>query len=115
MNLWKEIKEFLLKFSEVILTKTDILSQMAKSRIAIKRKEEEINKIRIETGDYTIFQIKQKESIDEDVINQKIEAINRIKKEIEELTEKFNDAKSKLVSRNKPEAGTESGKEKQAE
>ena len=115
MNLWKEIKEFLLKFSEVILTKTDILSQMAKSRIAIKRKEEEINKIRIETGDYTILQIEQKESIDEDVINQKIDAINRTKKEIEELTEKFNDAKSKLVNRNKPETGTDSGKEKQAE
>jgi hypothetical protein len=115
MNIWKEIKEFLLKFGEIILIKTEILTQMAKCKIAIKNKEEEINKIRIEIGDYTIIQIEQKDIINEEIIKHKVEKINHLRKEIEELTEKFNDAKSRLINQNKPETGTGSGDKKQAE
>jgi len=115
MNIWKEIKEFLLKSGEILLIKTEILTQMAKCKIAIKNKEEEINKIRIEIGDYTIIQVEQKERIDEEIVKNKVESINRIRVEIEELNEKYNEAKSRLINQNKPETGTDSGKEKQAE
>ncbi len=115
MNVWKEIKEFLLKFGEIALTKTEILTQMAKCKIAIKNKEEEINKIRIEIGDYTIIQIEQKDVINEEIVKHKVESINRIRKEIEELTEKFNQSKSELIRQNKSETGSSSGQEKQAE
>ncbi len=115
MNIRKEIKEFLLKFGEFILIRTEILTQMAKCKIAIKNKEEEIDKIRIEIGDYTIIQIEQKETINEEIIKHKVEAINQLRKDIEELTEKFNDAKSRLINQNKTETGTGSSEEKQAE
>lgn len=115
MNIWKELSETLLKFGEIILTKTEIITQMAKCKIAIKNKEGEIDKIRIEIGDYTIIQIEQKEIIDEEIVKSKIEKINEIRKEIVTLTENYNAAKARLTSAPKPEAGAESGREKQAE
>jgi len=115
MNIWKEIKEFLLKFGEIFITKTEILTQMAKCKIAIKNKEEEINKIRIEIGDYTIIQVEQKEMLNEEIVKHKVESINRIRAEIEELNGQFNEAKSKLINQNKPETGPVSTNEKQAE
>ena len=115
MNIWKEIRETLLKFGEIILTKTEILTQMAKYKIAIKNKETEIDKIRSEIGDYTIIQVEQKERIDEEIVKLKIGKINEIRQEIESLNEKYNAAKVELTSETKHETGSKSGDEKQAE
>lgn len=115
MNIWKEIRETLLKFGEIILTKTEILTQMAKYKIAIKNKETEIDKIRSEIGDYTIIQVEQKERIDEEIVKLKIGKINEIRQEIESLNEKYNAAKVELTSETKPGTGSKSGDEKQAE
>ena len=115
MNIWKEIKEFLLKYGEIIINKTEILTQMAKYKIAIKNREEEINKIRIEIGDYTIIQIEQKETINEEIVKHKVETINRIRSEIEDLNIQYNDAKSQLINQNKPETGSGSSNEKQGD
>ena len=98
-----------------MLFRSEILTQMAKCKIAIKNKEDEINKIRIEIGDYTIIQIEQKEIINEEIVKHKVESINRIRAEIEELNSQFNEAKSKFIIQNKTETGTGSGNEKQAE
>jgi FtsZ-binding cell division protein ZapB len=51
----------------------------------------------------------------EEIVKHKVESINRIRKEIEELTEKFNQSKSELIRQNKSETGSSSGQEKQAE
>ena len=115
MNIWKEIRETLLKFGEIILTKTEILTQMAKYKIAIKNKETEIDKIRSEIGDYTIIQVEQKERIDEEIVKLKIGKINEIRQEIESLNEKYNAAKVELTSETKPGTVSKSGDEKQAE
>lgn len=115
MSIWKEIGDTVLKFGEIVLTKTEIVTRMAKCRIAIKNKESEIDKIRIEIGNYTIIQIEHKEIIDEEFVKSKIENINEIRREIETLTEKYNAAKAQLTGEKRVEAETEPGKEKQAE
>lgn len=115
MSIWKEISETMLKFGEIVLNKTEIVTQMAKCRIAIKNKETEIDKVRIEIGNYTIIQIEQKEPINEEIVRFKIEKINAIRKEIEELTVKYNTAKSQLISEKKQDAGSDTGGDKQAD
>lgn len=115
MSIWKEVNETLLKFGEIVLNKTEIMTQMAKCKIAIKNMEGEIDKIRIEIGNYTIVQIEQKEPISEEIVRFKIDKINSIRKEIEELNEKYIAAKSRLVSEKKPDAGSGTGGEKQSE
>jgi len=112
MSIWKEVRETMLKFGELVLNKAEILTQMAKLKIAIKNKEGEIDEIRMTVGDYTITQVEQKQLISEEVVQFKIEIIKGIKKEIEELNKKYEEFKSKLIAEKKPDAPAQA---KQAE
>jgi len=104
MSIWKDVRETMLKFGELALNKAEILLQMAKLKIAIKNKEAEIDEIRMTVGDYTITQIEQKQLISDEIVQFKINIINGIKKEIEELNKKFEELKSKLIADKKPDA-----------
>lgn len=68
MGFLKEINQFMIKYGEIALTKTDIFVQMVKLKIEIKKKMMEMDKIKLDAGDYVISQYEKKIQIDENVI-----------------------------------------------
>ncbi len=114
MSIWKEIREKIYKFGDTALDKAEILTKMGKYKFAIKNKEGEIDTMRMEIGDYSISQIEKNESINEEIIRLKIEKMNEIRKQVEELQNEYNEIKAKLVRENKTDAGEATDNEKQA-
>jgi len=111
MSIWDEIKETLFKFSETAINKTETVTLMAKHRINIKNKESEIDKVLIEIGKYTVSRIEENEKIEDNIIGSKIEKLNRIKIELEELKKQLDDARAKFKAGKKSDPENEDCKE----
>jgi len=107
MSIWTEMKETLLSFSATAVNKTEVMAQMAKCKINIKSKESEVDKVLIEIGDYTVSQIEKNEDIKSDLLKEKIEKVNSIRAEIEELKTLYSESKLNLKKRK--ESDQESG------
>jgi hypothetical protein len=109
MGFLKEINQFMIKYGEIALTKTDIFVQMIKLKIEIKKRTIEIDQIKLEAGEYTISRYEKKEVIDENVIKTMADRINIIRQELEELQFRLDSIKLQMH-----ENGTELKNRKQA-
>ncbi|HOQ11620.1 MAG: hypothetical protein BWY23_01757 [Spirochaetes bacterium ADurb.Bin218] len=98
MSLWTEIKRNIYKYGEIALHKSEIAIQVAKYKVALKKKEIEITHIKSEIGDYVIGQFENQMKIDDDVIAFHAEKIKSIKKDIAELQKKYDEAKNNLFN-----------------
>jgi hypothetical protein len=98
MGFLKELNRYFLKFGEIAIKKTEIAAQLAKVKIDIKNREMEIEKVKIEIGDYVINRFEEKEQISNDVIKLKIDTMNSFKQGIDELKSRFETLKSELFS-----------------
>lgn len=96
MGFLKELGKYLVKYGEIALNKTEILTHMAKLKIEIKKREMEIEKIKIEIGDYVIDRVEKKEEINSEIIKFKINDMNTFKLGIEDLRIKLDSLKSQL-------------------
>lgn len=110
MGFWKEFNRYFVKYGEIALKKTEILAQLAKLKIEIKKRDMGIETIKIEIGDYVINQYDKNEAISDDVIKQKIKEINVFKDGIIELRTRYETVKNQLW-----ETGTENKKEEKSE
>jgi hypothetical protein len=109
MGFLKEVSQFVIKYGEIALNKTEIFTQMVKVRIEIKKREMEIDKIKIEIGEYTIRQYERKDEINDDAVKPMVDRIYFAEKIIEELRIKLENIKSQLQ-----ESGSDIKNEKQA-
>ena len=96
MGFLKEINRLMIKYGEIALTKTDILVQMVKLKIEIKKKIMEIDKIKLETGDYVISQYEKNKPVDEDVIKAMVSRIKNACFGLEELQTRLESIKLQL-------------------
>jgi len=96
MDFFKEFRKYLVKYGEIAVNKTEILTQLAKVKIEIKKREMEIEKVKIEIGDYVIDQFEKKTPISEDVIKFKIDSMNNFKIGIGDLRTKYEKIKTEL-------------------
>jgi len=85
MGFLKEINRVMIKYGEMALTKTDIFVQMIKLKIEIKKKTMEIDKIKLEAGDYAISRYEKEEAIEEKIIKTMVDRINIVRQELEEF------------------------------
>lgn len=96
MSFMKEFSQYLLKYGEIAITKTEFLTKIAKVKIEIKKLEGEIEKVKIEIGDYTINQFEHNEHVSEDVIKFKIDKISKHLKGIDELKNRLETIKAQM-------------------
>ena len=99
MSIFKELNTEILKYSKKFINKTEIVAQIAKLNIDIKKKSREIVKIKIEIGDCVIEQYGQYDIKDQSVddrIQLKVEKINIINSEIDHLKIEIESLKSQL-------------------
>jgi hypothetical protein len=109
MGFLKELNRYFLKFGEIAIKKTEIAAQLAKVKIDIKNREMEIEKVKIEIGDYVISRFEENAQISNDVIKLKIDTMNSFKQGIDELKIRFETLKNELFS------STENKKEDKSE
>jgi len=96
MGYFNELSKYLVKYGEIAITKTEVLAQMAKLKIEIKKRDMEIEKVKIEIGEYVVEQFDKQEQISNDVIKFKIDHMNTFKQGIDELKVKYESTKSSL-------------------
>jgi hypothetical protein len=96
MGFLNELSKYLVKYGEIALNKTEILAQMAKLKIEIKKREMGIDQIKIEIGEYVIAQFQKKEQISDEVLKFKIDSMNGFKQGIDELKINLETVKTKL-------------------
>ncbi len=96
MGFFKELSRYMVKYGEIAITKTEILAKLAKLKIEVKKREMEIEKIKIEIGEYVIAQFEKKDKISDDVIRFKIDSMNSFKQGIDELKIKLESVKTEL-------------------
>lgn len=108
MGFLKEVNQFMIKYGEIALTKTDIFVQMVKLKIEIKKKMMEMDKIKSEAGEYVISQYEKKEPINESVIKSMADRIILSRQGLEELQVRLDSIKLQLR-----ENGTEFKDQKQ--
>ena len=85
MGFLKEINRVMIKYGEMALTKTDIFMHMIKLKIDIKKKTMEIDKIKLEAGEYAISRYEKNEAIDEKILKRMVDSINIVRQELEDL------------------------------
>ncbi len=107
MGFFKELSKYLVKYGEIAIGKAEILAQLAKLKIEVKKREMGIEQIKIEIGDYVIDQYEKKEQISDDVIKFKIDNMKIFKQGIDELKIKLEKVKIELW-----ETKTENNEEK---
>ncbi len=96
MGFFKELSKYIVKYGEIAINKTEILAQLAKLKIEIKKREMGIENVKIEIGDYVINQFEKKEPVSDDVIKFKIDNMNSFKQGIDELKIKLESTKTTL-------------------
>lgn len=96
MGFFKELSKYIVKYGEIAINKTEILAQLAKLKIEIKKREMGIENVKIEIGDYVINQFEKKEPVSDDVIKFKIDNMNSFKQGIDELKTKLESTKTTL-------------------
>ncbi len=96
MGFFKELSKYLVKYGEIAINKAEILAQLAKLKIEVKKREMGIEQIKIEIGDYVINQFEKKEAISDEVIKFKIDSMNVFKQGIDELKIKLESVKTSL-------------------
>ena len=95
MSLLREIGDSLVKYGEILINKTEDFTRTAKTRILIRKKENEINSIKIIIADHVIAQLHKNSAIDTELINPRISAINALNLEITSLRVKLEDMNRK--------------------
>lgn len=96
MGFLKEFGRYAVIYGEIALNKTEILAKTAKLKIELKKREMEIEKIKIETGEYVISQFEKNEKISDEVIKFKIDCISSVKIGMDELKMELESTKRKL-------------------
>ena len=96
MSFFKELSSDVVKYSKKIAIKTDILAQIAKLNIDIKKKNREIVKIKVEIGDYIVTEYDKKYQLNDNILHAKVDKINIIKSEIDHINIKIESLKSQL-------------------
>ena len=96
MSFFKELNTEILKYGKKFINNTEIVAQIAKFNIDIKKKKREIVKIKVEIGDYIVEQYNKKVQPDDDIMQLKIEKINNINSEIDHLKIEIESFKSQL-------------------
>ena len=96
MSFFDKLSADMVKYSKKFVNKTDIVAQIAKLNIDIKKKNREIVKIKIEIGDYVLEQYDKTDKVIDDILQSKIEKINTIKSELDHIKIKIESLKSQL-------------------
>ncbi len=96
MGYLNEFNKYLVKYGEIAINKTETLAQLAKLKIEIKKRDLEIDRVKLEIGEYVIEQFEKQEQISSDVIKFKIDHMNIFRQGIEELKDKYESKKSSL-------------------
>ncbi len=94
MSLLKEMGDSLIKYGEILISKTEDFTRTARIRIEIRKKEIEINNIKIIIADHVIAQTHKKAAIDTELVNARISAINSLNLEITGLRVKLEELKN---------------------
>jgi len=96
MSFFEKLSTDMAKYGKKIINKTDIVAQIAKLNIDIKKKDREIVKIKIGIGDHILEQWDKKDRLIDDVLQSKVEKIKKIKSEIDDIKIKIESLKSQL-------------------
>lgn len=109
MSLLREMGDSLIKYGEIIIDKTEQFTRTARTRIEIRKKESEINNIKIQIADHVIARMQQKEQVDNEFVIPRINSINNLSKDITGLQTRLEELK-----RQSDNSGESSGNETSA-
>jgi HD-like signal output (HDOD) protein len=68
MSFFEKLSADMLKYSKKFVNKTDIVAQIAKLNIDIKKKDREIVKAKIEIGDYILEHWDRKDQLIDNIL-----------------------------------------------
>ncbi|NLV67519.1 MAG: hypothetical protein GXY14_07565 [Spirochaetes bacterium] len=94
MSLLREMGDSLIKYGEILISRTEDFTRTARIRIEIRKKEIDINSIKIIIADHVIAQTHKKASIDTELINARISTINSLNLEITGLRVRLEELKN---------------------
>lgn len=109
MSLLREMGDSLIKYGEILISKTEDFTRTARIRIEIRKKEIEINNIKIIIADHVIAQTHKKAAIDTELVNARISAINALNLEITGLRVRLEELKNQGGKPEPQENGSEPG------
>ncbi|HPS57745.1 MAG TPA: hypothetical protein PK514_06525 [Spirochaetota bacterium] len=109
MSLLSEMGDSLIKYGEILISKTEDFTRTARIRIEIRKKEIEINNIKIIIADHVIAQTHKKAAIDAELVNARISAINSLNLEITGLKVRLEELKNQSNAPESDKNGTEPG------
>jgi hypothetical protein len=95
MSLLREIGDSLIKYGEILISRTEDFTRTARIRIEIRKKEIEINNIKIIIADHVIAQTHKDDPIDTELINDQISSINSLNLEITGLRVRLEELKNR--------------------
>ena len=98
MSLLREMGDSLIKYGEILISKTEDFTRTARIRIEIRKKEIEINNIKIIIADHVIAQTHKKAAIDTELLNARISSINSLNLEITGLRVRLEELKTQSAA-----------------
>lgn len=113
MSLLREMGDTLIKYGEVLISKTEDFTRTARIRIEIRKKEIEINNIKIIIADHVIAQTHKKAAIDTELVNARINSINSLNLDITGLKVRLEELKNQGSKTEPQDNGTETGTAKE--
>lgn len=93
MSLLRDMGDSLIKYGEILINKTEQITRTARVRIEIRKKELEINSIKILIADHVIAQAEQNKSPENEFLATRMKTIAGLDQEIAELRIKLEEIK----------------------
>ncbi len=93
MSLLREMSDSLIKYGEILIDKTEQFTRSARIRIDIRKKEIEINNIKVLIADHVITSTDQNRPVEIEFLSSRMNAIKGLNSDIEGLRIKLEEQK----------------------
>lgn len=104
MSLLRDMGDSLIKYGEILINKTEQITKTARVRIEIRKKEIEINNIKILIADHVIAMAEQNRQPDNEFLVTRMSSIKDLTRDIDELRVKLEEIKSQNSSTGQSDA-----------
>lgn len=94
MSLLRDMGDSLIKYGEILINKTEQFTRTARIRIEIRKKELEINNIKILIADHVIAQAEQNKQPESEFISTRMITIKGLDRDIADLRVRLEELKA---------------------